>query len=1030
MSQKSFFKAFNILYLSVKDVLNIYQKENFYRLLFKDVYALANDGLYDDDSIRKRTSGNDTIHLKAIKKLHTVEGFEVFRKGVEDNLLPYLSDKNTIISQLNNLCQEDDLIPEQLKSGIKCNLCTSTPYQESKIISAILDCLNYSDYLKTKGKTDFVDISYIRLSADKPLAKYPKFITESPNAAVEELIGRENELKEIYDTVIKDNGKLLVSAVGGLGKTELVKRFLDTVIQAETETTGVEVIAWIPYDNVDIRASMKEALHLQCELEDVWFKVQELVVDYGNRMLLVIDNIESAEDEYLSKLVNLQCRVILTSRQREIPGFKKVLDLEPLSIEACRELFYKHYQFDERNNELVNDIIALTAKHTIMIVFIAKVACLEEMSLKELYEKLTEKGFKLSEEDVSCEHERLRNDNTIITQMCILFSLVKYSEADKKILTNISIIPNIRFDFSKAKKWFGVKKNSNLMKLFKMGMLEQITSDRKHIYWMHSVIAATIREQQKEHLYDLSRPFVDILSEELGLSVENGKEHEKASYIFISWSVADIMDNHWHTESDTTFLTNLFHVCFACSSYHLSEKLINRVIDIQKDPDNGFPVLELAYSYRNKIDLLLHFDRANEAADLLKIIEQLFDDNNIPTEERNILNYQYGVLYQVRADYPKSRVYFQNCIDLAMSEDEENYSDLAVAYSNMGRMLVDAGEYVEAYGFIKQSIEYDTEEDTAAKMISYCTLADICSELVGSGYWQYYEEAKESFKRVIKFREDNLGKQHSDTAVAYQEYASFLLNVGRADRSFLSKALKYVNMANDIQVKLFSEHSITIMRNLNTKALILDEMGYHNDAFDIFEGIIKSTENMSDDYLTDLATFINNYAQAQRDVGMIDEAMPNYLRSIDIWNSLSDYGNLHLVYAYKGYGECLYVKGYVENAIDNFEAAANLIKEDLNFKITLWDTIAILYCMIDKIKESVDYFVKLLKELTAYKVYDDETKFDTCENLANILEAREPHEKKIKSLILDELKSEPAVLEYIDDFFKKVQKNRTIDITD
>ena len=98
--------------------------------------------------------------------------------------------------------------------------------------------------------------------------------------------------------------------------------------------------------------------------------------------------------------------------------------------------------------------------------------------------------------------------------------------------------------------------------------------------------------------------------------------------------------------------------------------------------------------------------------------------------------------------------------------------------------------------------------------------------------------------------------------------------------------------------------------------------------------------------------------------------------------------------------------------------------------MTLWDTIATLYYMIGNSSKSVDYFVKLLKELTAYNVYDDETKFDTCENLANVLEAREPHEKKIKSLILDELKSEPSVLDYIDDFFKKVQKNRTIDITD
>ena len=74
------------------------------------------------------------------------------------------------------------------------------------------------------------------------------------------------------------------------------------------------------------------------------------------------------------------------------------------------------------------------------------------MTLHELYGKLLNKGFKLSEEDVSCEHERLLNDDTIIHQMCILFSLVKYSETDKTILTNISIIPNLRFNVSSQVK--------------------------------------------------------------------------------------------------------------------------------------------------------------------------------------------------------------------------------------------------------------------------------------------------------------------------------------------------------------------------------------------------------------------------------------------------------------------------------------------------------------------------------------------------------------------------------------------------
>lgn len=54
--------------------------------------------------------------------------------------------------------------------------------------------------------------------------------------------------------------------------------------------------------------------------------------------------------------------------------------------------------------------------------------------------------------------QKMQNDETIIRQMCILFSLVNYSEEDKRVLTFISLIPNLQFDFPKAKKWFNIKK--------------------------------------------------------------------------------------------------------------------------------------------------------------------------------------------------------------------------------------------------------------------------------------------------------------------------------------------------------------------------------------------------------------------------------------------------------------------------------------------------------------------------------------------------------------------------------------------
>lgn len=89
-------------------------------------------------------------------------------------------------------------------------------------------------------------------------------------------------------------------------------------------------------------------------------------------------------------------------------------------------------------------------------------------------------------------------------------------------------------------------------------------------YWMHSVIAAAVREQQKEHLYTLSRPFVDILCEELNTGRVFGKEYEKAYLIPFSWSIADIMEKHWCVEDDTDYLTSLFHICFSCSNYILA----------------------------------------------------------------------------------------------------------------------------------------------------------------------------------------------------------------------------------------------------------------------------------------------------------------------------------------------------------------------------------------------------------------------------------------------------------------------------
>lgn len=518
-----------MLYDALKEPLQIQEKGKFYLLLLKDVYSPNDVVMFDNDTVRRITSGGSTIHTRAMKQLHTPAGFETLRQRIAVNCLPHLDGGCEMLHQLFQLYKDAACIPADIKQQLESSITGYTEYQISRAIAGVLVCLNYADYLNRRGKGTFIDIGFMRLASDKPLPRYPQYITDSPDAAVAELVGREDELVELNTSVITGDGKLLISAVGGLGKTELVKSFLNILQKTETSECGLEAIAWVPYNNADIRLSLKQALRLQCELDDVWPAVQDKASEYGKQLLLVIDNIEAANDDvYLRKLSLLPCRILVTSRQRNISGFTKVLYLQPLGVADCRVLFYLHYKFGNRDNEVLNDIIKLTAKLTIMIVFIAKAAYLEEMSLRDLYGKLVEKGFKLSEEDVSCEHEKLQNDDTIIRQMCILFSLVKYSGEDKTILTYISVIPNLQFDFTKAKKWFSIRKNSSLLKLFNMGMLEHTIKSRTHIYWMHSVIAAAVREQQKSNLYRLSRPFVSILTEELNTGPVFGREYEKA----------------------------------------------------------------------------------------------------------------------------------------------------------------------------------------------------------------------------------------------------------------------------------------------------------------------------------------------------------------------------------------------------------------------------------------------------------------------------------------------------------------------
>ena len=450
------------------------------------------------------------------------------------------------------------------------------------------------------------------------------------------------------------------------------------------------------------------------------------------------------------------------------------------------------------------------------IVFIGKAAYAEEFSLLELYTKLVEKGFRLSEEDVSCEHEKMHNDETIIKQMCILFSLVKYSDEDKKILTYISVIPNLKFDFTKAKKWFNIRKNSSLLSLFNVGMLEHVTE--KRIYRMHSVIAAAIREQQKKSSMNCA-PFVHELSEEPECGEYRGTAYTKLDLIPFSWSVADLPENNLNNEEDATFLVRLFYICFEVSNYPLCKKLILKALEIDKQLDNAEMLIR---DYKNCSELYLRFDDVSNALETLKKAEHYMnkiDPDKNYMREWSFLWHTYGNIYYHEGKACNALDYYTKAPEIDLQIENLPPTEISTDYSSIASVYQMFGDCKNAYEMIKKAMNIDDKnEENSETIMNYYYLAEICTDLVGDGYPEYYDEADGCYRKVIDFRENNLPNYCNDTADAYLGYSNFLYQTGNNEKS-----LKYSEKACEIYRRLYGEDSYHVIQCQSNKALVVAE---------------------------------------------------------------------------------------------------------------------------------------------------------------------------------------------------------------
>ena len=140
----------------------------------------------------------------------------------------------------------------------------------------------------------------------------------------------------------------------------------------------------------------------------------------------------------------------------------------PLSLNDCIKLFYAYYHGD-RDDITLRKIVELCDCLPLAVELLAKIADAEELLLYEFYETLLRCGFDMSSEEITAAHEKLHSEGTAVQQLSKVFRVYGRCPEEQTLLVQISTIPNIRFLFSQAKRWFLLRNRTPLNRLEHLG---------------------------------------------------------------------------------------------------------------------------------------------------------------------------------------------------------------------------------------------------------------------------------------------------------------------------------------------------------------------------------------------------------------------------------------------------------------------------------------------------------------------------------------------------------------------------------
>lgn len=301
-------------------------------------------------------------------------------------------------------------------------------------------------------------------------------------------LGREEDFFELRE-MLERGGHYLISGIGGIGKTELLRQLLKYVKREK----NVDYIGVIQYET-SMADSFLRAFDYKGgnKTEDNFREVLSQIRSKENaKVLLLIDNVNQTEleDEWIKQLEDLRATIFMTTRVAEVQGFE-TYSLDTPTKEAGRLIFRDNYnrQLSREDKAELDEMLQHKMWcHPLTLRLLGRAANAKDWSIRELKEHISkgEKEFSWMEGHVSFSLEQVYKR---------MYSIAGLQREQVKLLRMLAMLPYGSYSKEFCQSYLGQEAGLTecLEELYRYGWLEKDTAG----YSMHPFIAECVRNKR------------------------------------------------------------------------------------------------------------------------------------------------------------------------------------------------------------------------------------------------------------------------------------------------------------------------------------------------------------------------------------------------------------------------------------------------------------------------------------------------------------------------------------------------------